>query len=287
MSDEKATHGAGDGQGGHAQGGHGQGGHAQGGHGQGGHGQGGGHEESPRVDVSERGAKGPSGEPQVMNERLFVQLLVFDVALGTSPKKALKKLASELADRGVDAVLYDDANAPSGIGLLTYSADPAWFVDAVRPAVQSVDGLVQRRPFTMLGRTYSQGYEQDLAFWLLERPKTIVQDERWNWHVWYPLRRTGAFAKLEPREQGAILREHAIIGRAYGTEDLAHDVRLACHGLDESDNEFVVGLIGKDLHPLSHVVQAMRKTRQTSEFIAQMGPFFVGRVHARTHAKKA
>jgi hypothetical protein len=30
----------------------------------------------------------------------------------------------------------------------------------------------------------------------------------------------------------------------------------------------------------------MRKTRQTSEFIAQMGPFFVGRVQARTRAKK-
>jgi chlorite dismutase len=52
---------------------------------------------------------------------------------------------------------------------------------------------------------------------------------------------------------------------------------LACHGLDANDNEFVIGLIGKELHPLSHVVQAMRRTRQTSEFIVQMGPFFVGR----------
>jgi chlorite dismutase len=54
-------------------------------------------------------------------------------------------------------------------------------------------------------------------------------------------------------------------------------VRLACHGLDANDNEFVIGLIGKDLYPLSHVVQSMRSTRQTAEFIAQMGPFFVGR----------
>ena len=47
----------------------------------------------------------------------------------------------------------------------------------------------------------------------------------------------------------------------------------------------MIGLVGKDLHPLSHVVQAMRRTRQTSEFIAQMGPFFVGRAvfqHAGT-----
>ena len=106
----------------------------------------------------------------------------------------------------------------------------------------------------------------------------------WNWAVWYPLRRTGAFAKLDPREQASILREHAIIGRAYGQQDLAHDIRLACHGMDAADNEFLVGLVGKDLHPLSHVVQAMRKTRQTAEFIAQMGPFFVGHAIFRTPA---
>ena len=35
-------------------------------------------------------------------------------------------------------------------------------------------------------------------------------------------------------------------------------------------------LVGRDLHPLTHLVQAMRKTRQTSEFIEKMGPFFVG-----------
>jgi chlorite dismutase len=30
------------------------------------------------------------------------------------------------------------------------------------------------------------------------------------------------------------------------------------------------------LHPLSHIVQTMRKTKQTSEFIQSLGPFFVG-----------
>jgi len=43
----------------------------------------------------------------------------------------------------------------------------------------------------------------------------------------------------------------------------------------------VIGLIGNTLHPLSHVVQTMRRTRQTSEFMEKMGPFFVGRVVAR------
>jgi chlorite dismutase len=96
--------------------------------------------------------------------------------------------------------------------------------------------------------------------------------------VWYPLRRTGEFARLEPHEQSQILREHAQLGMAYGAQELAHDIRLACHGLDAGDNEFVIGLVGRELHPLSHLVQAMRKTRQTSEFIAKMGPFFVGYV---------
>lgn len=77
------------------------------------------------------------------------------------------------------------------------------------------------------------------------------------------------------------MREHAGIGMAYGQKELAHDIRLACHGLDPADNEFVLGIVGSELHPLSHLVQTMRKTRQTSEFITQMGPFFVGRVVAR------
>ncbi|MGB0680327.1 MAG: chlorite dismutase family protein [Polyangiales bacterium] len=91
----------------------------------------------------------------------------------------------------------------------------------------------------------------------------------------------GRFEQLTPADKGAILREHGLIGRAYGAQDLAHDVRLACHGLDSHDNEFVIGLIGKQLYPLSHVVQHMRSTRQTAEFIAQMGPFFVGHVCGR------
>ena len=52
-------------------------------------------------------------------------------------------------------------------------------------------------------------------------------------------------------------------------------------GLDAADNEFVIGLVGRELHPLSHLIQAMRKTRQTSEFIEKMGPFFVGHVAGR------
>jgi len=36
--------------------------------------------------------------------------------------------------------------------------------------------------------------------------------------------------------------------------------------------------VGRALHPLSHLVQAMRRTIQTSEYIEKLGPFSVGNV---------
>jgi hypothetical protein len=64
---------------------------------------------------------------------------------------------------------------------------------------------------------------------------------------------------------------------SYGSADLAHDVRLDCHGLGKDGNDLVVGLIRKDRHPVSHIVQSMRKTQQTSLYLDRLGPFFVGR----------
>ncbi|MDX2054338.1 MAG: chlorite dismutase family protein [Polyangiaceae bacterium] len=228
------------------------------------------------VDVLEHGAP-KDGHPQTMDRRLFMQLLVMDCT-AIRPAESLKNLAAELEQREVPSVLYEDVNQPSSIGLLSWSEDPTMFVRAVRPACNAdkTFGLKVRPELTMLGRTYSSGYESDLNYWLLDRPRQTAKNPAWPWAVWYPLRRSGAFEELEGREKGGILREHAEIGRAYGAADLAHDIRLACHGLDANDNEFVIGLIGKALHPLSHVVQSMRKTKQTSRYISQMGPFFVG-----------
>ncbi|RYZ62093.1 MAG: hypothetical protein EOP08_12630 [Proteobacteria bacterium] len=231
----------------------------------------------PEIDTNEYGGK-RDGERQVMDRRLFMQLLVFDVGAGAHPDEIAARLDRSLTQRAVGHVVYADANAPRGLALLTWAEDPAVFVDQVRPVLLAETTLVQRPDFTMLGRTYSTGYEPDLAHVLLKRPIEYATNQSWPWHVWYPLRRTGSFQKLAPEEQGSILREHASIGFAYGQRELAHDVRLACHGLDPNDNEFVIGLVGSSLHPLSHLVQTMRKTRQTSEFIAKMGPFFVGKI---------
>jgi chlorite dismutase len=229
------------------------------------------------VDVLERGAD-KDGEPQTMDRRLFMQLLVFRAPLGSSCDSFIQALSQALDAADVEAVVYEDINDPRGLGILTWSEDPAHFVERVRPLFShgELARLELRPELTMLGRTYSGGYEDDLVHWLIHRPRNTATNPEWKWAVWYPLRRVGAFERLEPKEQGSILREHSVIGRSYGAKDLAHDIRLACHGLDQSDNEFVIGLVGKELHPLSHVVQTMRRTRQTSEYMQQMGPFFVG-----------
>ena len=222
-----------------------------------------------KVDVRERGVGG-----QVADRRLFMQLHVF----GDCPDP--KPLVAALEASRLDAVLYQDVNDPRGVGVLAMSAEPAAFVGEYRELLNTEPfaGLPLRSELTMLGRTYASGFEQDLDEWLFRRPRRTVLNPAWPWAIWYPLRRTGAFGRLWPKEQGEIIREHSILGRAYGDADLAHDVRLACHGLDVHDNDFVIGLIGRELHPLSHLVQTMRKTTQTSQYLATLGPFFVGHV---------
>lgn len=240
----------------------------------------------PEVDVREYGGK-KDGERQSMDRRLFMQLLVFDCPPDRDPEEPTASLIGSLEKAGVAGVVYEDMNAPLGVGLLTWSEDPVHFVETVRPLFRHRDlrTLAPRSSYTMIGRSYSSGYEPDLEHSLLRRAIENVTNPKWRWAVWYPLRRSGAFAQLERPEQAAILREHAGIGMAYGKADLAHDVRLACHGLDPNDNEFLIGLVGQSLHPLSHVVQTMRSTKQTSEYIVQMGPFFVG--HARWQSRGA
>ncbi len=233
----------------------------------------------PEIDTNEYGGK-KDGIRQSMDRRLFMQLLVFDTV---DVARAMHDLETGLRAATIPGVIYADTASPRGMALLTWAEDPARFVRDVRPIFQkgALANVTMRDEFEMLGRTYSTGHEPELQHTLLQRPIERVMDQECPWHVWYPLRRSGAFAKVEGIEVSHMMREHAAIGMAYGQKGLAHDVRLACHGLDAKDNEFVIGLIGKELFPLSHLVQAMRKTRQTSEFITQMGPFFVGYVTSR------
>jgi hypothetical protein len=223
-------------------------------------------------DLSEKGGlKG--GQPQRSDQRLFMQLLAFRGRLD------LAAVVGQLEGAPFDAVLYEDLNDPQGVALLTLSRDPNVFLDDLRPLLTTgaLGSLALRPEFTLFGRTYAIGYEPDLESTLLTRPRRTVLNPDWRWAVWYPLRRNGRFAQLPEAEQRTILAEHGEIGMRFGSGDYAHDIRLACHGLDRDDNDFVVGLLGKELFPLSAVVQAMRRTQQTSLYLDRLGPFFIGR----------
>lgn len=240
----------------------------------------------PTIDVNEYGGR-KDGVRQSTHRRLFMQLLVFrapsaqaNEGTAATPDAIASELLRRLRERKIPGVVYADTMDPRSLALLTWSEDPARFVRDVRPLFSEpfLARVSLREDLGMLGRTYATGHEPELEWSLLRRPIENVTNDAYRWHVWYPLRRKGSFAALEPIDQSHVLREHAALGIAYGQQELAHDVRLACHGIDAGDNEFVIGLVGRELHPLSHLVQAMRKTRQTSEFVEKMGPFFVGYV---------
>jgi len=160
------------------------------------------------------------------------------------------------------------------------SEDPEYFVRELRHVFtqQPFESMVHKNEFDMLGRTYSIGYEPNLEDALFEKPRSKVLNPDFSWGVWYPLQRSKAFYVLPEAKQRQILAEHGSIGKRYGFAGLAADVRLACHGLDKNDNDFIIGLLGPNLFPLSAVVQEMRKTEQTSQFLDHLGPFFVGKV---------
>jgi chlorite dismutase len=225
------------------------------------------------VDVAEHG-RGADGETTSLDRRLYMQLHAFGRAHHT------RALAAALDDAGVEGALYEDVNDPTGVALLTLSERPEAFVSEYRAFLQAGPfAELQPKPeLTMLGRTYALGHEEDLVETLVDRPRRRVLDPSLPWAIWYPLRRSGTFEQLPRKEQNAILMEHGGIGMAFGRAGLGHDIRLACHGLDQADNDFVVGLLGPELHPLSLIVQRMRKTKQTSLHLERLGPFFVGRV---------
>jgi chlorite dismutase len=226
------------------------------------------------ADVAEHG-RDADGETTSLDRRLYMQLHAFGAARDTA------RLVSALEDAGgLDGVLYEDVNDPTGVALLTLSESPGSFVSEYRSFLQSAPfaELEPKPALTMLGRTYAIGYEQDLDETLVQRPRGRVLDPALPWAIWYPLRRAGSFEQLSRKEQDTVLMEHGGVGMAFGRAGLGFDIRLACHGLDRDDNDFVVGLLGPELHPLSIIVQRMRKTKQTSLHLERLGPFFVGRV---------
>jgi chlorite dismutase len=226
-------------------------------------------QEVPVLDLSEKGRGGISS-----NRRLYMQFLVFGKCRDSAA------VINALAQAGIDAALYADLNDPQGIGLVTMSETPDFFVGELRQLLnqEPFAGLAPKPEYTMFGRSYSIGYEADLEHALIHRPRERALDPNWPWVIWYPLRRVKSFELLPQEEKMRILGEHGNIGISFGKSDLATDIRLACHGLDKNDNDFVIAVLGHELHPCSAVVERMRKTQQTGKWLDSLGPFFVGKV---------
>ncbi len=235
-------------------------------------------DEYKALDLTEKG-KDKAGAPLALDRRLFMQLLAFGECSSTGA------LQEALEEAGIEGVLYADLHDPQGVALLTWSEAPDFFVTTLRALLNRPPfvALLAKPEYTMFGRTYSIGYERDLEDFLLHRPRAKVCNPDWPWAIWYPLRRQGTFARLSEEEQFALLREHGSIGRAYGAAGYGVDIRLASFGLDRADNDFVIGLLGPELFPLSSIVEAMRKTGQTSQHMQGMGPFFVGKAIWQHH----
>jgi hypothetical protein len=221
------------------------------------------------LDLSEKGRR--DGKVISLDRRLFMKFTAFGGCTDTAP------LITALSTAGIDGALYVDANDPQGVGFMAVSEDPEVFVTTLRTLFNSpaFAALEHRSEFDMLGRSYSIGYEPDLEDTLLVKPRQKLLNPALSWVVWYPLRRAKIFQTLPDEKQRRILGEHGTLAKRYAGH--ATDIRLACHGLDKNDNDFIVGLLGAELHPLSAIVQEMRKTEQTSQYLESLGPFFVGR----------
>ena len=224
-------------------------------------------------DLKERGRL-KDGTPIFSERRLWIQLLAFGDCRDTAP------LEKALAQFRYPTVLYADLNDPMGVGLLWMSEDPSFFTGIGREFLNSSPfaGLSFKPEYTMTGRSYAVGYENDLDEVLVGRPKGRVLDPLLSWAIWYPVRRSKVFESLPEETKHSVLMDHGDIGKRFGKTGLAHDIRLSCHGLDRDDNDFVIGVLSGELAAGSLVVQAMRKSQQTMHHLDGLGPFFVGRV---------
>ncbi len=226
------------------------------------------------IGLSEKG-KTTDEAGGFFDRRLFVQFLGFgdiDPALESS-------LIDDLEKSSIPAVFYLDVNDYRGAGLLTMADSPDFFVDDIREflANSTFSRLRLKPEYTMFGRTYPLGYEKDLEESLILNPMRRILDPELKWAIWYPLRRAKIFETLTSEEQKAVLMEHGKVGFSFGDAGYAKDIRLASYGLDKNDNDFVIGILGKELYPLSALIEAMRKTKQTSMYLESLGPFFIGK----------
>lgn len=224
-------------------------------------------------DLREKGRL-KDGTVLYSERRLWIQFLAFGGCAQLGP------LQKALETSPCPATLYADLNDPWGVGLVRMHEDPGFFTGEGRQwLVDSPFADLDPKPeFTMTGRTYAVGYESNLDEVLVDRPRTRLLDPALGWAIWYPVRRTKDFEALPEDRKHEVMMDHGGIGMKFGKANLGHDIRLACHGLDRNDNDFVIAVLAPELVNASLVIQAMRKSLQTMHHLDGLGPFFTGRV---------
>jgi chlorite dismutase len=230
-------------------------------------------QENIAPDLRERGRL-KDGTAIFSSRRLWIQFLAFGGCRDVAP------LREALEASGQTAALYADLNDSQGVGLVRMHEDPEFFVSQGREFLNTsvFADLLPKPELTMTGRTYAVGYENDLDEVLVQRPQGRILDPSLGWAIWYPVKRTKAFEALAEADKHTVMMDHGDIGKRFGKAGMAHDIRLASHGLDFNDNDFVIGILSADLAAGSLVVQAMRKSLQTMHHLEALGPFFTGRV---------
>ena len=113
-----------------------------------------------QAEIQERSVS-QEGTRQTLSKRLFMQLQVYGNCRDTGG------LVEPVKRSGLECVLYQDVNDPRGIGILSMSEDPAVFVSRLKSLLTTgpFQECQPKPDFTMLGRSYAVGYEQDLEDW--------------------------------------------------------------------------------------------------------------------------
>ena len=89
-------------------------------------------------DLAERGGM-KNGQPQRSDERLFMQLLVYG---GCRDSGAV---SDALSEAGVTGVVYEDANDPQGVAILSVTPDPNFFIDTLRPLLNGASCELEKQ----------------------------------------------------------------------------------------------------------------------------------------------
>ena len=125
--------------------------------------------EDTQIDLSEKG-RARDGTPIKLNRRLFMQFHAFGNCRDTTP------LIEAMERSKIDGALYLDINDPMGVGLISMEEEPDLFITKTRDLLLQppFQGLTFKPEYTMLGRTYSFGYEPDLESTLINEPRRRV-----------------------------------------------------------------------------------------------------------------